>query len=161
MNFSCLYKSPAGDIIIESDGKRITSLKFCDEPANKESETKSKKTPEILSLTISWLDRYFSGIDPGETPELSPSGTDFQKAVWKKVSGIPYGKTVTYGEIAARLFSETGKKTSARAVGRAVGKNPVLILLPCHRVVGAGKKITGYSAGINKKIFLLTLEKGI
>lgn len=161
MNFSCLYKSPAGDIIIESDGKRITSLKFCHEPANKESETKSKKTPEILSLTISWLDRYFSGIDPGETPELSPSGTDFQKAVWKKVSGIPYGKTVTYGEIAARLFSETGKKTSARAVGRAVGKNPVLILLPCHRVVGEGKKITGYSAGINKKIFLLTLEKGI
>ena len=100
----------------------------------------------------------FSGDDPGEPPALAPVGTPFQRAVWDELLAIPYGKTTTYGEIARRLSARSGHAESPRAVGSAVGRNPILVMVPCHRVVGASGSLTGYAAGIGRKERLLGLE---
>ena len=106
-----------------------------------------------------WLDRYFAGErpEPSELP-LAPRGTDFQKSVWRELAAIPYGEITTYGDIAKRLEAATGKRASARAVGVAVGHNPISIILPCHRVVGATGSLTGYAGGIERKLWLLRHE---
>jgi len=115
----------------------------------------------IFRESCRWLDAYFSGKDPGFTPKLCLRTTPFRKAVWKILLTIPYGKTMTYGEIAARIASLPGKgRMSARAVGGAVGRNAISLMIPCHRVVGAGGSLTGYAAGIDKKLRLLSLEGG-
>jgi methylated-DNA-[protein]-cysteine S-methyltransferase len=134
-----------------------------------------QQTPEpglqvpVLEETRRWLDIYFSGRIPDFTPPLRLRGTPFRKAVWRILLEIPYGQTVTYGEIAARLAGPAAKNrlaeglgsgsVLARAVGGAVGSNPVSLIVPCHRVVGADGSLTGYAAGLDRKRALLRLER--
>ena len=118
----------------------------------------SQETP-VLTKAKKWLDIYFSGEEPKFTPPLHPVGTAFRQAVWKILLQIPYGQTVTYGEIAQQLAAEQGISTmSAQAVGGAVGHNKISVIIPCHRVIGADGSLTGYAGGIDKKIALLGLE---
>lgn len=109
--------------------------------------------------TIKWLDLYMSGKDPGFYPPLKAEGTPFRQLIWKKLLTIPYGQLVTYGDLAKEAALELGKeKMSAQAVGGAVGHNPIPIIIPCHRVIGAHKALTGYTGGIDVKVALLELE---
>lgn len=114
--------------------------------------------PAALATARAWLEHYFTGADPGPTPALAPGGTDFQRRVWDRLRAIPRGQTITYGRIAADLAAATGRPTSARAVGSAVGRNPISILVPCHRVLGANGSLTGYAGGPERKATLLRLE---
>ena len=114
----------------------------------------------ILDEAGRWLDLYFAGKIPDFMPKLSPQGTPFQKEVWGILRTIPYGKTMTYGEIAKIIAARRGvSQMSAQAVGGAVGHNPITIFIPCHRVMGADGKLTGYAGGIEKKRALLDLER--
>ena len=113
----------------------------------------------VLHQTVQWLDAYFRGEAPAVEVPLNLKGTDFQKQIWNILLTIPYGQLRSYGEIAEEMAVRSGKqKMSAQAVGQAVGKNPVSILIPCHRVVGSNGKLTGYAGGIDKKIWLLRHE---
>ncbi|WP_345719197.1 methylated-DNA--[protein]-cysteine S-methyltransferase [Actinomyces procaprae] len=114
--------------------------------------------PAALAAARAWLECYFAGEDPGPIPALAPTGTDFQRRVWDRLRTIPRGQTTTYGRIAADLAAATGRPTSARAVGSAVGRNPISILVPCHRVLGADGSLTGYAGGPDRKAALLRLE---
>lgn len=123
-----------------------------------------KVSPDTENAAIKeakrWLDIYFSGAVPSFTPKIILSGTPFQKSVWEILEKIPYGKVISYGDIANIIAKERGvKRMSAQAVGQAVGSNPVSIIVPCHRVVGKDLSLTGYGGGIERKKFLLTLEK--
>lgn len=111
----------------------------------------------ILLDTKKWLEIYFSGSIPDFTPPLRPEGTAFRQRVWQLLREIPYGESMTYGELAGRLAPEHGKM-SAQAVGQAVGANPISLIIPCHRVLGAGGAITGYGGGLDRKRALLQLE---
>ncbi|MBR1420316.1 MAG: methylated-DNA--[Selenomonadaceae bacterium] len=145
------FESPIGKIFIASDGESLTGLWFENQkffPKNLGDEIDL----EIFDQTIDWLEIYFSGKNPEFTPRIKIEGTDFQKKVWKYLQQIPFGKVETYGNIAKNL------KTSARAVGNAVARNPISIIIPCHRVIGANGKLTGYAGGIDRKNFLLELE---
>ena len=107
-----------------------------------------------------WLDCYFSGEIPGFTPPLAPRGTDYRKAVWDTLLTIPYGDTATYGDVAVRTAARLGfSRGSARAAGAAVGRNPISLIIPCHRVIGAGGQLTGYAGGLDRKAYLLDLER--
>ncbi len=155
-----VYLSPLGEILLESDDAALTGLwfkgqKYCPNPAACEP---LDAAPEAVRLVVRWLDIYFSGREPGFIPPLSVSGTGFRLAVWELLKSVPYGQTVTYGSLARRLSLLTGRPVSARAVGGAVGRNPVSLILPCHRVVGAGGKLTGYAGGLERKRKLLELE---
>lgn len=111
--------------------------------------------------TVEWLDRYFAGLQP-EIKELrlAPAGTEFQQIIWKLLCDIPYGKTVSYGYIAKKAAAIMGReRMSAQAVGGAVGHNPIGIIIPCHRVIGADGSLTGYGGGLDRKILLLEHEK--
>ena len=112
----------------------------------------------MLQKASVWLDGYFAGKKEPVPVKLSPAGTVFQQRVWQRLLQIPYGQVITYGDIAREMEQETGKKMSAQAVGGAVGRNPISILIPCHRVVGTGGKLTGYAGGLDKKIWLLNHE---
>lgn len=121
------------------------------------NENITKKEDETLINAVNWLDDYFKGKKPDINDlNLEPSGTDFRLKVWEILCEIPYGKTITYGEIAKRISKD--KKMSAQAVGGAVARNPISIIIPCHRVVGANGKLTGYAGGIDRKRFLLNHE---
>lgn len=155
MIYTTVYSSPMGNIILGSDGNALVGLWF---EGQKYFLSKYKKYEindelEIFAKTKIWLDEYFKGNNPEITMELNPSGTAFQQRVWKELEKIPYGKTVTYGDIAAIL----GIK-SAQGVGGAVGRNPISIIIPCHRVVGKYSTLTGYAGGTDKKLTLLKLE---
>lgn len=162
--FKYNYKTPNNfdDIILTSDGINLTGLYF--EKSN--DETKHQKEYEIKKLpvfeeTIKWLDIYFSGNIPDFTPTIKINNlTPFREKVIKIMSNIPYGKVVTYNDIAKEIAKEENiPKMSAQAVGGAVGWNPICIIIPCHRVVGTNKSLTGYGGGIKNKIALLKLEK--
>ncbi len=149
------YSSPIGDILLAADDAGLTGLWFYGAryfPAGTETERSEKLTP-VLEQTLRWLDIYFSGSEPRFTPPLELHGSDFRRRVWAQLMKIPYGKTVSYGEIARALGVN-----SAQAVGGAVGHNPVGIIVPCHRVLGADGSLTGYAGGLEKKIYLLKLE---
>ena len=155
--FTTTYISPLGPIVIESDGKAITSLRFCCEKASavpKEAPKEAVPTPPIIAETIQWLDDYFAGKRPCNVPRLNPQGTAFQKRVWQALFTIPYGETLSYGEIAQIVDCH-----SAQAVGQAVGANPIALIIPCHRVIAAHGKIGGYEYGIEIKKRLLELEQ--
>ena len=155
--YTTTYTSSLGPIVIESDGQAITSLRFCCEKASaapKEASQETATTPPIITETIQWLDDYFAGKRPCNVPRINPQGTDFQKRVWQTLLTIPYGETVSYGELARMVGCR-----SARAVGQAVGANHVALLIPCHRVIAAHGKIGGYEYGIEIKKRLLELEQ--
>ena len=114
--------------------------------------------PVVLAAVRVWLDATFAGTDPGKPPLLAPAGTDFQLRVWEQLRAIPRGQTLTYGQIAARLEPVLGRPTSARAVGGAVGRNPLSVVVPCHRVLGADGVLTGYAGGPERKAGLLRSE---
>ncbi len=156
------YDSPVGRLLLAADEIGLTGLWLDGEKyyaANLPSEHTEAKTP-ILVETMRWLDIYFSGKEPDFTPPLHPLGSEFRQDVWKILLRIPYGKTVTYGEIAKEIAQKKGlKKMSAQAVGGAVGHNEIAIIIPCHRVVGTSGSLTGYAGGIDKKIKLLELER--
>ena len=161
MDYTYHYISPLGGITLASDGEALTGLWFDGQKhfADTLGDVQEEKPLPIFEEAVKWLDLYFSGKDPGFVPKLSTHGTPFREAVWEILRTIPFGETMTYGEIAARLASTRGlDKMSARAVGSAVGRNPISLIIPCHRVVGAGGSLTGYAGGINKKRFLLALE---
>lgn len=156
------YDSPAGKIILASDGENLTGLWFEGQkyfPHMPEAERTPEELP-VMNLTKKWLDVYFQGREPDFMPPLCPAGTRFRREVWEILRSIPYGCTVTYGEIGELLAKKHGKAhMSAQAVGQAVGHNPISILIPCHRVLGKGKVLTGYAGGVEKKRMLLKLEK--
>ena len=117
---------------------------------------------EAIEKAQQWLDCFFSGKIPNINVPLKLNGTDFQKTVWKLLLEIPYGQTVTYGELAEKIALQQGKKKiAAQAVGNAVGRNPVSLIVPCHRVLGKNGSLTGYAGGIEKKEYLLKLENKI
>ena len=155
--------SPLGGITLASDGENLTGLWFDGQKAfgsTISGETEERDLP-VFEETRRWLDAYFAGQDPGFRPALRLCGTAFQKAVWAILLTIPYGETVSYGAIAAGLAAGQDRRgTSARAVGSAVGRNPVSLLVPCHRVVGARGSLTGYAGGLERKRKLLELESG-
>lgn len=156
------YDSPAGRIILASDGENLTGLWFEGQkyvPDLPYGQRTREELP-VMNLTKKWLDVYFQGREPDFMPPLCPGGTLFRRQVWEILRSIPYGNTMTYGEIGEILAKRHGKpRMSARAVGQAVGHNPISILIPCHRVLGKGKVLTGYAGGIEKKLMLLKLEK--
>lgn len=164
MLFKRRYITPEefDDLIMISDGKKLTGLIFAgSENARKPSLTQNETSLPIFDNTRKWLDEYFGGRIPSFTPEFDISSlTPFQQRVAALTLEIPYGKTATYGEIADIIAAERGiTKMSSRAVGGAVGKNPICIIIPCHRVLGANGAITGYGGGISNKIALLNIEK--
>lgn len=141
---------------MESDGDALTRVTFLDKNA---AALEKEDILPVFAQAAEWFDIYFSGAEPCFTPSCRLKGTEFQMRVWKRLSKIPYGKTVTYGELAAELAFETGKaKMSAQAVGGAVGRNPVGIIVPCHRVIGKDGSLTGFAGGIDVKRRLLEIE---
>ena len=158
--FTAIYTSPLGPIVIESDGQAITSLRFSNEQVHADSTGQGEEILKeaatalpIIAETIQWLDDYFAGKRPCNVPRLNPQGTDFQKRVWQALLPIPYGETISYGEIAKMVDCR-----SAQAVGQAVGRNPIALIIPCHRVIAAHGKIGGYEYGTEIKKKLLELE---
>ena len=159
MNYIYHYSSALGGITLTSEGKYLTGLCFDRQEYKTLNNKHKEKLLPIFKQTVCWLDIYFSGKDPKFTPPLKMQTTPFRKQVWEIMLKIPYGKTMTYGEIASKIAKQNGlKKMSAQAVGGAVGHNAIPIIIPCHRVVGANGKLTGYAGGLDKKIYLLKLE---
>jgi len=147
---------------LKSDGAALLGVWFDSENFDFGDE-KSKEIPlmglSVFAKTKKWLDLYFQGKDPGFIPPLKIEGSPFRNKVTALMLAIPFGKTITYGDIAKSIARETGqKKVSAQAVGGAVGHNPFSIIVPCHRVVGANGNLTGYGGGLEKKVFLLRNE---
>ena len=153
--YSTNYSSPLGEMLIASDGEAVRGVWFSGQKHFPTSDNFIKKDDlAIFKKVRQWLDDYFNGMNPEIDFELKPDGSDFRCKVWRILCEIPYGETLTYGDIASRI-SDT---MSAQAVGGAVGHNPISIIIPCHRVLGAGGKLTGYAGGIERKIELLKLE---
>ncbi len=162
MQYVCKYRSPLGQITIAGEGEALIGLWF--ENQKNFGSTLSGEWEEgtlpVLEQTTEWLDIYFGGGIPDFMPEISFFDTPFRIAVWELLMDIPYGNTITYGEIAAVMAEQTGKeRMSAQIIGNAVGRNPVSIIVPCHRVIGADGSLVGYAGGIFRKDNLLTLEK--
>ena len=152
MEFVAVYHSPMGPLKLLSDGVSLTGLYM-------EEATEIQPELPVFAKTKQWLDDYFRGQVREFDFPLNPKGTAFQQRVWEILLTIPCGNTRTYGDIAIQIARETGKeKMSAQAVGQAVGKNPISILIPCHRVVGTQGKLTGYAGGLDKKVWLLCHE---
>jgi methylated-DNA-[protein]-cysteine S-methyltransferase len=165
MYYSTTYKSPVSPITLACDGagKNLVGLwtegqKYYGDTIP-EAMTENNEIPLFITAK-KWLDRYFSGENPGigELP-LAPIGGEFRQSVWKILCEIPYGKVITYGDIAKKIAVKTGReRMSSQAVGGAVGHNPISIIIPCHRVVGSNGSLTGFSGGIQMKVKLLELE---
>ena len=162
MTVAVSYPSPLGEMLLTADTAGLTGLWFVGQkyfPQDLE-ENRQKADLPIFQEVKRWLDIYFSGREPDFMPPLHLTGTPFQKEVWDILLTIPYGKTLTYGDIANQLAAKRGlTHMSAQAVGGAVGRNPVSIIVPCHRCVGSKGQLTGYAGGIDKKKALLALEK--
>ena len=153
MIYSAYYDSPLGNILLAADDEGVTTLDF--------TEKKDAVSPNhpILREAAHWLDIYFSGKNPGFTPPLHLFGTPFRMEVWRLLLDIPFGKTTTYGTLAKEIARRRGvRRMSAQAIGGAVGHNPVALIVPCHRVIGADGSLTGYAGGLDKKARLLSLE---
>ena len=153
--------TPLGKIQAAACDNKLSGLWFIGQkyfPEGTETWLNKPDYPVFISLK-NWLKDYFAGKKPKLRLPLSPEGSDFRQAVWKLLLKIPYGKTTTYGAIAAQLAS--GSRTAAQAVGGAVGHNPISLIIPCHRVLGADGSLTGYAGGLEKKRALLELEGAI
>ncbi len=162
MRYTDYYDSPLGRILLVSDGQALTGLWFAEEDPrgqNPEGTAYTAGAVQVFHETKQWLDEYFSGEIPDHMPLLRLEGTDFQKKVWEILLTIPYGKTVSYGAVAAGIAEERGlKRMAAQAVGGAVGSNPVSLIVPCHRVIGADGSMVGYGGGLDRKVWLLRHE---
>ena len=162
MEYTHHYDSPLGGITLASDGDKLTGLWFDEQKyfADTLEKEHEEKILPVFEETNRWLDIYFSGNAPDFTPPLRMKTTEFRKAVWEIMLTIPFGKTMTYGEIAEKIAKQKGlSRMSAQAVGGAVGHNSISLIIPCHRVVGTNGSLTGYAGGIDKKVQLLTMEK--
>ena len=162
MVFTAHYQSPLGEILLAADEVGLTGLWFDRAKyyaAGLAPQSTERETPPLTEAKR-WLDVYFSGKMPDFMPPLHPIGSDFRQEVWALLLQIPYGQTVTYGELARQLAEKQGRpRMSAQAVGGAVGHNKISIIIPCHRVVGTGGSLTGYAGGIDRKVKLLALEQ--
>lgn len=163
MIYTAYYDSPLGRMLLAAKDEALIGLWIEGQKyylGSLKDELVEGEDEGILVKTKFWLDEYFAGKRPAiKDLKLAPEGSDFAKIVWGILCEIPYGKTVTYGDIAREAAGEMGLKSmSAQAVGRAVGHNPITVIIPCHRVVGARGNLTGFAGGIDKKIMLLTHE---
>ncbi len=161
MIYTSEYSSPLGTITLAANGMQLVGLWFCGQKyfGGNGLPEQTEELP-LFREAKRWLDSYFSGKEPNFLPPLSYDATPFRKAVYDIMLTIPYGKTMTYGEIAARIAVARGlPKMSAQAVGGAVGHNPISLMIPCHRVVGANGSLTGYAGGMERKLWLLQLER--
>ena len=175
IEFTHHYNSPIGGITLASDGEALIGLwfdgqkyfadalegdyRYCEEKDCEKKDCEAKNLP-VFRMTDRWLDIYFEGKAPDFTPPLRMKTTDFRREVWEILLTIPYGQTMSYGEIAKQIGEKRllSSKTSARAVGGAVGHNSISLIIPCHRVIGADGSLTGYAGGLDKKIWLLKHE---
>lgn len=163
MAYKTGYQSKIGPLTLASDGDGLIGLWMEGQKyfgGTVPEELVEKADLPVFDATRNWLDNYFAGKRPpvSDLP-LAPRGSEFRKTIWELLCEIPYGQYATYGEIAKKLAAKSGKKSmSSQAVGGAVGHNPISIIIPCHRVVGANGSLTGYAGGIAKKIQLLELE---
>lgn len=158
MMYRTVYPSPLGDLTLYSDGTAITAITMPVWRYQPTAETTESDALPVFQQAKDWLENYFTGHAAQENPPISAVGTPFQQQVWRILQEIPRGSTLTYGEIARKLEETVGHHTSPRAVGNAVGQNPVAIMIPCHRVLGAGGSLTGFGGGLDTKRFLLDLE---
>ena len=147
------YISPIGKIYVTSDGEYLTEIEFFTS-----SHEVTNSSDNVTEETIRWLDLYFSGIAPDFTPKLKLSGSDFSRAVLSECAKLKYGEICTYGDIAKKIAAAFQKKPCARAVGGALNRNPVPIIIPCHRVIGKNNNMVGFAPGVETKIKLLELE---
>ena len=153
-----------------SDGAALTGLWFEDTavagwmlhpaiPADAGDSDAPVRWLSVFEETCRWLECYFNGFIPDFTPPLAPQGTPFRQAVWEILRDIPFGGTMSYGQVATRLAADQGlRRMSAQAIGGAVGHNPIALIIPCHRVIGADGRLTGYAAGLDRKDWLLKWE---
>ena len=163
MKYLTQFESPVGKLYITADDDGLTGIAFEHErgsvfPADLNGVEYSDNLP-VFKDTKLWLSLYFFGSIPDFMPKLSLKGTEFCQQVWQIVQGIPYGRSMSYGEIARLVAGVRGTKPSPQAVGGAVSKNPVAIIVPCHRVLAVGNGVGGYNGGIERKKYLLNLEK--
>lgn len=164
MTYTVKADSPLGEMLLAGDEAGLTGLWFVGQKyfaANLNPAQAQPGAAELPAFALArrWLDVYFSGHEPDFLPPLHLVGTPFRVSVWQQLLRIPYGKTISYGELAARVAREQGlPHMSAQAVGGAVGHNPISVIVPCHRVVGADGSLTGYAGGVDKKAKLLALE---
>lgn len=153
------YESPLGTLTLYATDCALVGLTFPTQFINFSvsiSPVNSTISP-ILTQAVQWLDQYFDGQVPSMTIPLAPQGTQFQQRVWSQLQHIPYGTFLTYGELSQRVFNSPTPK-GAQAIGSAVGANPISLIIPCHRVLGKGKTLTGYTGGLSIKRALLTIE---
>ncbi len=164
MTYIYRYISPLGIITMASDGKALSGLWFDGQKhfaATVGDDTDEKKLP-VFEEVVKWLDIYFGGSVPRFTPPLLLSGSVFGRGVYEELLNVSYGRTITYGELAAKIAVKFAKtRVAARAVGNAVSRNPVALIVPCHRVIGAKGNLVGYAGGIERKRYLLQLESMI
>ena len=161
MHYLSYYKSPLGEIVLSASNQGLSGLWFVGQKYFTLYFDKEYIYQEIplFADVKRWLDIYFSGKEPNFSLPLHFTGSTFQNEVWKILSQIPYGRTTTYVQIAKQVAIKRGvSKMSAQAIGGAVGRNKIAIIVPCHRVVGVNGNLTGYAGGIEKKIALLQLE---
>lgn len=161
MQYTAAYQSSVGDVLLAADETGLTGLWFEGEKfyaLSLDLEHEERETP-IFAITRRWLDIYFSGHEPDFMPPVHMIGSEFRRCVWELLLQIPYGTTVTYGDLARQVARRRGlRRMSAQAVGGAVGHNEISIIVPCHRVVGTNGSLTGYAGGVDKKRRLLELE---
>ncbi len=162
MLFTTSYQAPFCRITMSSNGKQLTGLWLDKQESLTPSSfplPENTTMSDIFKPAETWLDCYFEGKCPGFTPDLTLDGTPFQLEVWNLLKTIPYGETVCYKDIAREIARiRKIKCMSAQAVGRAIGQNPISLIIPCHRVIGSNGNLTGYAGGIHNKLRLLTLE---
>ena len=154
--------SPLGEITLRSDGEALTGLWFADDKhyGAKDIAGAALADLDIFTQAEAWLAEYFAGREPKVSVPLKLQGSEFQMQVWRLLQDIPYGRLVTYGDVAKKIAAQKGvARMAAQAVGGAVGHNPLCIIVPCHRVVGANGSLTGYGGGMWRKVRLLELEK--
>ena len=159
MVFGRLFATPEGldDLWMESDGEALVGLRFVS-PAEA-ARLRGEGDAPVFREVARWLDCYFAGRDPGFVPAIRFCGlSPFAEAVIGELFRVPFGATVSYGELAERVARRTGGRPCARAVGRALGRNPICVIAPCHRVIGARGSLGGYSGGVGNKRALLALE---
>jgi methylated-DNA-[protein]-cysteine S-methyltransferase len=152
-----LLDSPIGELLLTGDGRALTGLHMQEAPRPRRLDASWRRADEAFAPARAQLEEYFAGRRRAFELELAPAGSPFELRVWEALLEIPYGETASYGEIAARV----GAPSAARAVGLANGRNPIAVIVPCHRVIGANGSLTGYGGGLERKRLLLDLEAGV